>query len=391
MEDFFDDAFDDLPDNALQELENNALQFTQAARKPLPQGVENSRTNHPQGYEGAFEFEDEDLDDTEVTNDILVPVGRQITTKTRPQQSPIANNHQWNPPNRPHDASGLSAIPRYPQTGAQQQNAFQNQPYTAYNQAGAQPSQFVRPPARHVPPPHQPTASQLNLGRQQSQTPATTSGVNHDVLNALQQRVRALEAELHSARGEAAILRSNSNRIREIHDEEVSRLKKQNADKMARQEKLVEAALVSEKNATTELQFLQRDLKEVTSKVRRKDTGTIGGGATTPKKGAKTWGVSDGFDDMDIVASPSKAQGKARSTGPVAIPLEQRTPTKSKRKRPMIESPVMALETHSGDVAMADDDPIAPPQPKPQALQAPSILPFDVSIGFAFPLTTHEI
>ncbi|KAI1302707.1 hypothetical protein F5Y03DRAFT_360677 [Xylaria venustula] len=62
-----------------------------------------------------------------------------------------------------------------------------------------------------------------------------------------------------------------------------------------------------------------------------------------------------------MAGSPSKGK-RGKNVGPVASsvvepPLSKltRTPTKSKRKRPAIDSPVMALETHSDDVVMLDD------------------------------------
>jgi hypothetical protein len=180
------------------------------------------------------------------------------------------------------------------------------------------------------------------------------------MLSALQQRVRALEGELNAARGEAAIIRSNATKAQQQHDAEVSRLKKLSAEQMAKQERIVEAAVAAEKTASTELQFLQRDLKEVNDRARRKDTGGTGMGGSfanvTPKKTTKTWGFADGFDDMDLVPSPSKGQGRGKAAGSVATNVGERTPTKGKRKRPTVDSPIMALETHTGDGDFAMED-----------------------------------
>ncbi|KAJ0309676.1 hypothetical protein COL516b_002927 [Colletotrichum fioriniae] len=283
MDEFNDDDFDDLNDTTLQELENNAIQFTQAQRKQDSQSQTLPPPHDPSQVENYddLEFEDDDLDDAEVTNELL-------------------------PPSQLHAAPG------------------------------------------------------------------------NDVIAALQQRLRALESELNSARGEASIIRTNSTKAEQDHAAEVSRLKKQNAEQAARQERAVEAAIAAERQATTELQFLQRDMKDASTRPRRRENAPVSAapGTTTPKKATKTWGVADGFDNMDIAPSPTKNRGKTRDPGPVAIPLSERTPTKGKRKRPAVDSPVMALETDAQDVIMVDDTgttaiPIQYPGP------APTTLPFE--------------
>ncbi|KAJ8122265.1 hypothetical protein O1611_g9883 [Lasiodiplodia mahajangana] len=61
-----------------------------------------------------------------------------------------------------------------------------------------------------------------------------------------------------------------------------------------------------------------------------------------------------------MAVSPSKGK-RGKNAGPVAGAVVEppskllKTPTKSKRKRPAIDSPVMALETHLDDVVMLDD------------------------------------
>lgn len=169
----------------------------------------------------------------------------------------------------------------------------------------------------------------------------------------MQAQLATLQSELTSAKGEAAIVRSKYENFQTSHEAEIARLKRLNAEQLAKHERAVEAALVAEKNATTELHFARQDLKEELGRakvVKRKDDLT-----TTPKKKNKTWAVADGFDEVEILPSPGKGQGKRRGDpGPVAVPLAERTPTKGKRKRPAVDSPVMALEVHSEDVLMPD-------------------------------------
>lgn len=186
-----------------------------------------------------------------------------------------------------------------------------------------------------------------------------------------------------------AIVRSKYDKSVTTHAAEVSRLKKQNAEAMSKQERLVEAALAAEKNAATELHFTKQDLKEELQKAKRGRN--QGDGMTTPKKNKTAgWGnVADGFDDIEILPSPSKGQGgprsrgKASMSGAVAPPMAERTPTKGKRKRPMVDSPVMALETED-DVVMGDQSSTAQAD-QAVAHQSSIGLPYDVSNDTCLP------
>ncbi|KAK2030589.1 DNA repair protein Rad26 [Colletotrichum zoysiae] len=353
MDDFSDDDLDNLNDTILQELENNAIQFTQVQRKPDSQYHDRSQLEN---YDD-LEFEDDDLDDTEVTNDLLPSVARPVTDKTLAHHQPQPPRHpslppqqRWNPALPTAQPPVLSSRPRYPP------------PVPSYNPPGASqrfPPRTVGAPSRpnpsHYVRPHPPPVPSC-FNTQQSQPPVP-GAVGNDVVAALQQRVRTLESELNSARGEVTIIRNNSTKSEQDHAAEVARLKRQNAEQVAKQERAVEAAIAAERQATTELQFLQRDIKEASSRPRPRETAPmpVAPGTTTPKKTVKTWGMADGFDDMEIAQSPNKTKGKSRDVGPVAVPLSERTPTKSKRKRPTVDSPVMALETHAEDVVMLDE------------------------------------
>lgn len=200
---------------------------------------------------------------------------------------------------------------------------------------------------------------------------------------ALQKRIHALEADLNSARGESAIIRSNSTKAQQDHAAEVARLRKQNAEQEARNQRLLEAAVMKEKHATTELEFLQRDIQETTVRTKRNDPvqppkGPVNG-QSTPKRGNKTWAMADGFEDLDMIPSPSKSKGKSRDAGGIAGPLGERTPTRNKRKRPIMDSPVLALETHEAEpeVVMKEATEVMAPSATP----APpgSILPCEAS------------
>lgn len=366
LDEFSDDGFDDLPDNALQELENRAITFTQAQQqnRGTPQPPLQPHDGAEGGYSDLAWEDDDDLDTSEVINQAGPPVGRPPVDNSLPKQPPSHNqpalarrppppNPQWNPNIGSVHRGNPDALPARSQFPASSQRlSTLGQP---------EPSQFARPPLpqRYAPSQQQPSS-------QFQQHP-------DGVFAALQQRVRALEAELNVARGEVSITRANSKKQDQEHSAEVARLKRLNAEQVARQERMVEAAVAAEKTASTELQFLQQDMREVRNQPKRKtsDQNNAGQRQGTPGK-RKTWAVADGFDGMEI-ASPSKGQGRSRNAGTVAQGLGERTPSKNKRKRPTVDSPVMALETHTDDVVMIDPESTeAPPEGfAPTAAPAP--------------------
>ena len=377
MDDTDEFSDDGLDDSALQELENNAAHFPRAAaqvQKPSQISQEDTRDYAEYGW-----GEDDDLDTTEVINDAGAPVGRPVVEQTlqhqppqarppqsQPQRRPIppVPDPKWNPTvdpaNRP-SGSNLANRSRVLGAGPANLPTIGSQTSAA---SRPQPSQFSRP-----------QLPQNRFGASQNaQAPPA------DFVSALQQRVRVLEAELNAARGESSIIRSNSVKTQQQYDAEVARLRKLNAEQMAKQERIVEAAVAAEKTANTELQFLQRDMREVNDRARRKEQATGGHApgtlATTPRK-TKTRDFADGFDDMDIAASPSKGQGRSRNAGSVAANVGERTPSKGKRKRPVVDSPVRALETHTGDLVVGGDKPAVHATVQP-LLVAPPAPPFEV-------------
>ncbi|KAK8091015.1 DNA repair protein rad26 [Apiospora phragmitis] len=356
MDDFSDDGFDELN---LDELENNAIQFTQA-----------KRIEPTQDRQAEYEFDNDDDLDAEVVviddaprNQPVVPVNKSFVGSTAsriiPQQT--VQRDAWGRP-VPVPASHLR------------------------NQSYARPNQ-----------------SSVNLGFASQATHQT--GPSAQEL-ALQAQIRDLQLKLQSKDGEIGIVRTRLERSRQDHDRELQNLKKQTAEQIAKQERAVEAAKAAEKNATTELEFTKRDLREEVGRAKRKDKD---GGTPKKNNAAKTWGVADGFDDVDIAGSPSKGT-RGRKPGAVASVVAEpparltRTPTKGKRKRPPpADSPAMALET-TEDVVMVDhgDDDLAgsvanlsePPQC--QQIATHSIcaygrpLTFDVLAGYSLPSNPSE-
>ncbi|KAJ4144525.1 hypothetical protein LMH87_003406 [Akanthomyces muscarius] len=333
LDEFSDDGLDDLQENDLREIENQAIQFTQAQAQLTQDQPRSSIDARAQQSDYGWE-EDDDLDTAQVVNDAGVPVSRRPGYPKAPAQLPA------NPPRRP--------IPPVPNP--------QWNPTLAQN--GRPNASVAQPPLRTS----LAAASQRFNPSQASaavgQAPLLTQTQPGDVLSALQIRIRALEYDLNAARGEASIIRANSVKAQREFDVQVSSLKRANAEQLEKHSRAVEAAITAERSANTELQFLQQDMKEVSDRARRKDAaaGPAGNLATTPKKaGGRSWGIADGFDEMDVAISPSKGRGKGRSAGSVAANVGERTPTKGKRKRPVMDSPVAALEIDTADIVMGED------------------------------------
>ena len=403
MDDFFDDGFDDLNDNILQELENNAIQFTQAqrlAQSQAPPSAPQLPTQSHAANHNSYSFEDDDLDDAVVIDELAQLPLRHPAAEKGPAPPPqhravpsLAGQPSWNqPPGASFSSHVRYPTPSHPRPSAlaagypSQRASVQALPRARHGQPPTN-SQHMRPPPPPLPPVTRHSAYQASQA-----LPQPSQGIPQhpgDVISALQARLNALEAELTSSKGEVAIVRSKYEKSVAAHAAEVARLKKQNTEALSKQERLVEAALAAEKTAATELHFTKQDLKEELQKAKRGRN--PGDGITTPKK-TKTaaWGnVADGFDDIEILPSPSRAQGGPRSrgkstaSGAVAPPIAERTPTKGKRKRPMVDSPVMALETED-DVVMGDQTSTAQPEPA-TAHHHSNGLPYDVTSDYESP------
>jgi len=139
-------------------------------------------------------------------------------------------------------------------------------------------------------------------------------------------------------------VRSKQEKTVKEYERELIAIRKLNEERLAKQQKALEAARLAEKTAATERDFIRQDLAEESERVRRlnrakerekKDESTV----TTPKK-KKLLLHRDGFDDDEIeVLSPSRispSKFQKRITGSPSKP--------GKRKRKAAESPAGALE-----------------------------------------------
>jgi hypothetical protein len=416
MDTFSDDGFDDLNDDLLQ-LEDNVIHFTSHAQQQTISDVGRVNNQPQNGVVGAqldqkdwpmdYAFEDDDIDDADVINELKKKIDRPVEIPHAP--APVPQSHVIIPT--------LAGQQRWNQQQQQQQQrtAWGTNLNTAagnsVGKAGTHGSQSIRSqypplsrpmappnriPPRHIPQlnsrPPLPPSSQFSRPCPTPSVPprATPSqssqydghnnagGNQHDLMAVLKSRLADLEGDLLTARGEASFLRGKLKTAQDDHLAEVSRLKQVNTDQQAKQERAVESALAAHRSAATELEFTRQDLREELGRAKSKKKDV----ATTPKKNRSF--VADGFDDVEILPSPSKlAALRRRDTGPVAVPVAERTPSKGKRKRATIESPVNALEIQSDDIVMregpggASSSTIFAGRPPAVGFQA---LPFDVSL-----------
>lgn len=380
MDDFSDDGFDDLNVTTLQELENNAIQLTQTQHL--------APTRPVLVNDDDYGLEDDDLDDTVVIDEAAQLPVRHSVERQSPAQPPslvqdsalqharIIQQPRWQ---QPATGPGLSQYQSARQSASSSSRPIPPRPTI--------PHHMGPPPPRPTDPqhtrPHQPPSSSSRPTYQQTQTsqqqPTAIQQDRDAQLAALQARIRALENDLHSARGEASIVRSKYERSVATHEAEVSKLKKQNAEALSKQERLVQAAVHAEKAAATELQFTRQDLREELQKSKKGRKESTEGTFSTPRKNkANSFkNIADGFDDVEILPSPSKGQGGLKGKGKgTALAPGERTPSRAKRKRPAIDSPVTALEVED-DTVMPDAAP-ATQHEAPGSSLRPSALPYDL-------------
>lgn len=391
MDDFSDDGFDDLEATTLQELENNAIQSTQAQKL--------GQTQQPWNDTVDYGLEDDDLDDAVVIDAAAqVPVHRPVGRPSQLQHQAPSHIQDGRPiPSRSIPQPRWQQLVPGPKAPSQYQTSRPPPDASGHNAPRPSAPQRMGPPApapstrygasasntAYMHPARPPTSS-FRPGYQQSQNPQQQppqpiASNERNLLETLQARVRALENDLNSARGEASIVRSKYGKTLAAHEAEVSRLKKQNAEALAKQERLVEAAIHAEKAASTELQFTRQDLRDELSKSKKQRVESVESGTATPKKNkANGWkNVADGFDDVEVLPSPSRAQAGSKSKGKIStLAPGEKTPSKGKRKRPALDSPVTALEVED-DVLMADVESITQPDRTGTTLRQRT-LPYDL-------------
>ncbi|KAL2070589.1 hypothetical protein VTL71DRAFT_13615 [Oculimacula yallundae] len=310
---FGDDDLDALPEDALQDLENNAIQFTQAQTQARLQPAPSS--------DYGDDFDDEDLDDAVVIDQsrtlpsttlysnrnvsVQPPQRDQFRPQPHPTPSPVLPNRQR--PNPP---------PKFDQRHGHppESTAFEND-YLQEEQGVGQPTQ--------------PDSEVERL---------------RSIIEELTKERNSLKNDVNSKAGEISIVRTKHETTIKEYEREMAAQRKLGEDKLAKQQKALEAARIAEKNAATERDFMKRDLAEETELVRKlnkvRDTGKKGLDLVTTPKKKKALDHRDGFNDDEIeILSPSKvspSKFQKRTAGSPSKP--------GKRKRKAVESPASALQ-----------------------------------------------
>ncbi|KAK6583832.1 hypothetical protein PZA11_003562 [Diplocarpon coronariae] len=310
---FADEDLDALPEDTLDELENNAIQFTQAQTQA-------PRLHPPPSSDYGDEFDDEDLDDAVVIDESRSTVA----AVNYPHRSNPAQTSQ-----REHVNPNLN-LPSRQWPG----------PPPNYNQSRYNPA--ILPPlqSRH-------SAEHDSMGAAQGSAQATQQDPEAERLRQMTKLTRerdSLKNDINAKAGEISIVRRKHETSLKEYERELATARKLGEDKIAKQQKELEAARIAEKSAATERDFMKRDLAEESERVRRsnkaREAEKKGTDLTSTPKKNKAFAHRDGFDDEEIeVLSPSRGSPSKFQRRNPGTP-----PKPGKRKRKTIESPAGALQ-----------------------------------------------
>lgn len=152
--------------------------------------------------------------------------------------------------------------------------------------------------------------------------------------------------------GEIAIIRANQAKLEKAHSRQLSTLRTQMADELKKYQAEIEAATMDSKLLTTENAFLKQDLKDETQKLNdlRKARAKLEENAPLTPKKTKVLPLRDGFDDDEIMLSPTKSVGRRskRGTPSVSGGRKRKTIDDSPVKAPTLELS-QSFETNLGD------------------------------------------
>ncbi|OJD20065.1 hypothetical protein AJ78_00082 [Emergomyces pasteurianus Ep9510] len=172
------------------------------------------------------------------------------------------------------------------------------------------------------------------------------------------QELAAAKSMTEAKAGEIAIIRANQSKLEKAHHRQLSTLRTQMADELKKYQAEVEAATMDSKLLTTENAFLKQDLKDETQKVnelRKAKAKLSENPPLTPKK-TKVLPLRDGFDDDEIMISPTKSAGRRskRGTPSVAGGRKRKAIDDSPIRAPTLELS-QSFETNVGDSSETTD------------------------------------
>ncbi|KAJ9659821.1 hypothetical protein H2198_002890 [Neophaeococcomyces mojaviensis] len=341
--DFSDEEWD-ISDDQLQVLEQNAILSTQQrvsrnAKQPVTSRSASLNPSHTQRLDtpvlqrvaaavrpvqNAREQVSEDSFESPSLDEDGIPLVVEEQTSYMPVRRPdeTTQREQWR-------------ANRFAQGYVQPQPPARTIPHQAYPNY-QQSSQYGRP-------------IQQNLSTHHHQPPAKSSG--QDAVQArleellkerdlLTQNLNNVTAQLHTARGENAVVRNKGGNDLKAAERQINILKKQMQEEGTKHQAILQAKDASYSKLVTDSNFLKHELDEQIRKVKTlqqqaKDKplhDRTNQANLSPRKGAAI-SLRDGFDDDEIMLmSPSRSPAKGRRSKPG-------TPTNRKRKQPAMTEP----------------------------------------------------
>ncbi|CAK7212156.1 hypothetical protein SCUCBS95973_001346 [Sporothrix curviconia] len=407
MDDFSDDGFDDLNLAVLQELETKALQSFQTQQQAFGQPQNGREANADDSDFILIDdvdpdvHEDVDKADAAVLRELArVPAqlayGGRLTAAAAPPPLPLPAYSQRSLVNVPLPPVTNNSINHAGHAGhAGHANHNTNAPSSVNARHGSfypRPSQ-QRPAATTMPssqvtrpmaPPRPSIPIRQGAGPGPGPNPITglpmamaagSSDSDNSSVASLQARIRALETDLLVARGKASMMENKNEVAQRKHTAEIARIKAEKDEELSKLRQRAEAAVAAHKSAATELEFAKQDLKEEVEKSKKGRRTDRVDNPTTPRKntaGRSNWNVADGFEDVELLPSPSKGFGRRLKEAGVSVtPAVERTPKKGKRRRNITDSPTKPLET----VAAEDEDVFSGSPGMPASASASKVLP----------------
>ncbi|PGG99281.1 hypothetical protein AJ79_08587 [Helicocarpus griseus UAMH5409] len=167
------------------------------------------------------------------------------------------------------------------------------------------------------------------------------------------QELAAAKSMTESKAGEIAIIRANQAKVEKAHSRQLSTLRMQMADELKKYQAELEAATMDSKLLHTENAFLKQDLKEGAQKLnelRKAKARADENPPLTPKKN-KALPHRDGFDDDEMMPSPTKSASRMSKRGTPSVPggRKRKAADDSPIKAPTLELS-QSFDTNMGDL-----------------------------------------
>ncbi|KAI1910383.1 hypothetical protein LOZ61_004486 [Ophidiomyces ophidiicola] len=141
----------------------------------------------------------------------------------------------------------------------------------------------------------------------------------------LYQELEAAKTESETRAGEIAIIRANQAKLEQGQSRQLLALRSARDEELEKHQAEIDALVMESKRLTTENQFLKQDLKEEAFRFNemqqnRKAKSKVDDLAPTTPKKPKVLPLRDGFDDDELIASPTKSAGRRSKRGTPSAP-----------------------------------------------------------------------